>query len=135
MKWWLLCSSALARHLGPIKEFHDPSGRGFRLDLATGETTWSSQDWLGWSEKGDPVADEVRRELATDLWLRPQVDQQLRAVRDRAWSLRGAEEAPKEQVREPSGDRELLRRGTALARKEWLPGKELLNKLERQHLT
>ena len=140
MKWLcLLYCSALARELDPIKEFHDPAGRAFRLDLATGETTWSTphEDWLGWSERGDPVADEVRKDLATDLSLRPpeavpalprapcwqaksleKVDRQLRSVRDRVWSSRRlAPEAPgasEEQARHRGGDQELLRRGVAM---------------------
>lgn len=88
--WTLLIRCSLASVLAEtrtksepsLREFRDPNGRLFRLNLKTGATEWEDEksqrsgepghaeleDWLGGS---DPAAEEVRQDLALDLGMRP----------------------------------------------------------------
>ena len=72
-----------------LREFRDPDGRRFRLNLKTGLTEWEdekpprqkadvaqkpqpvskSADLDDWLKVSDPAAQEVREDLATDLWM------------------------------------------------------------------
>eukprot|EP00435_Cladocopium_sp_Y103_P043479 s1971_g12.t1 len=88
--WTLLIRCSLARVIAEtrtkpeasLREFRDPNGRLFRLNLKTGATEWEDEksqrpsepghaaelgDWLGGS---DPAAEEVRQDLALDLGMR-----------------------------------------------------------------
>jgi hypothetical protein len=74
--------SARTKSEPSLREFRDPNGRLFRLNLKTGATEWEDEksqrsgepghaeleDWLGGS---DPAAEEVRQDLALDLGMRP----------------------------------------------------------------
>mmetsp|Transcript_9313 Transcript_9313/g.15969 ORF Transcript_9313/g.15969 Transcript_9313/m.15969 type:complete len:229 (+) Transcript_9313:160-846(+) len=88
--WTLLIRCSLASVLAEprtkpepsLREFRDPNGRLFRLNLKTGATEWEDEksqrsgepghaeleDWLGGS---DSAAEEVRQDLALDLGMRP----------------------------------------------------------------